>query len=76
MANFSALGMRPHPHPVRQGRPLADWTDCFQSGPAPKGALRYAYELTLPIESVRIALARGPQYLLSVRSVENHRKQK
>jgi len=25
-----------------QGRPLADWTDCFQSGPAPKGAPRYA----------------------------------
>jgi len=26
-----------------QGRPLADWTDCFQSGLAPKEAPRYAY---------------------------------
>ena len=60
----------------KQGRPLADWTDCFQSGPAPKGASRYAYELTLSIESVCVVLARGPQYLLSMRSVENHRKQK
>jgi len=24
-------------------RPLADWTDCLQSGPTPKGTLRYAY---------------------------------
>jgi len=23
-------------------QPLADWTDCFQSGPVPKGAPRYA----------------------------------
>jgi len=59
-----------------QGRPLADWTDCCQSGPAPKGAPRYAYELTLLIESVCVVLARAPQYVLSVRSVENHRKQK
>ena len=29
-----------------QARLLADWTDWFQSGPAPKGARRYAYELT------------------------------
>ena len=26
-----------------QDRPLAHWTDCFQSHPALKGALRYAY---------------------------------
>jgi len=25
-----------------QSRALADWTDCFQSGPAPKGGPRYA----------------------------------
>ena len=28
--------------PDGQGRPLADWTDCFQSGPAPKRALSCA----------------------------------
>jgi len=28
-------------HFCAQGRPLADWTDYFQSGPAPKGAPRY-----------------------------------
>jgi len=27
--------------PITQGRPLADWTDCFQSGPAVR--LRLAY---------------------------------
>jgi len=26
-----------------QGRPLADWKNCFQLGPAPKGVPRYAY---------------------------------
>jgi len=40
-----------------QGRPLADWTDCFQSGPAPKGAPRFAYKLTLSIESVCVVPA-------------------
>jgi len=28
---------------ITQTRPLAHWTDCFQSHPALKGALRYAY---------------------------------
>jgi len=31
-----------HAHGSIQDRPLADWTDCFQSGPAPKGAPRFA----------------------------------
>ena len=38
-----------------QCRPLADWTDCFQSGPEPKGDTRYALcwprKLTLSIEA-------------------------
>jgi len=29
--------------PATQGRPLDGWTDCSQSGPMPKGVLRYAY---------------------------------
>jgi len=59
-----------------QGRPLADWTDRFQSGPAPKGAPRFAYKLTLSIESVCVVPAREPQYFLNVPpvAIENHRK--
>jgi len=53
-------------HYCRQGRTLADWTDCFQSGPAPKGARRYAYKLTLSIESVCVVPARGPTVFLGV----------
>ena len=33
-------------HSRSQGRPLAAWTDCIQSGPAPKGAPSYTYKRT------------------------------
>jgi len=55
---------------VGQGRPLADWTDCFQSGPAPKGAPRYAYQLNFSRCCMGSAGA-GPKVFLSVRSISN-----
>jgi len=59
--------------PYEQGRPLADWTDCFQSGSAPKGAPRYASNLRkviLSIEAVCVA-GRGAHSFLCVGPVVN-----
>jgi len=50
----------------RQGRPWADWTGCFQSGPAPEGPRATATnlrKLTVSIEAVCVAPERGPQFL-------------
>jgi len=55
--------------PPGQAWPLADWTDCFQSGPAPKGApatLTNWRKITLSTEAACAAQSRGPQYFLSV----------
>jgi len=57
-----------------QGRTLADWTDCSQSGPAPKGAPRFLYKPTLSYTFYWICLrsaGAGPTILLSVVSVAN-----
>jgi len=61
---------------IKQGRPLADWTDCFQSGPALKGAPHYTYKLTFSIESVFVVPARGPYNFFEVGpvAIKNHRK--
>ena len=42
-----------------QGRPLADWTDCFQSGPTPKGAPHYAYWPTQAYARPTVCLSVG-----------------
>jgi len=54
----------------QQGRPLADWTDCFQSGPVPKGAPRYTYytqakvQLLLRLRVLRRRGLLGPQFFM------------
>ena len=53
----------------KQARPLADWTDCFQSGPAPKGsraALTNLGKITLSIEVACAVQSRCPQFFLSI----------
>ena len=46
----------------RQGRPLADWTDCFQAGPTAYGSTRYTpiKLCKLTIETSCVARAAGP----------------
>jgi len=60
-----------------QGRLLADWTDCFQSGPPRKGARRYAYELTQTYtfnQSCLCGACAGPTYFLNEGPVSNENK--
>jgi len=63
-------------HCCAQGRPLADWTDCFQSAPAPKEAPRCAYKLTQIYAFNRkclVSACTGPT-VFSKRGARCHRK--
>jgi len=67
----TVVGMR-----LDQGRPSADWTDCFQSGPTregPRATPTNLRNVTLFIEAACVAPARvaGPTVFLGVGPVAN-----